>query len=269
MLLLNGLANPVKGLSPHRSVLLQLIQLSGAWMEAELTARRSMASQDLIRGALTYLNQRLRRALQESPALLSWLQQNEPAAQQFLLILCAKKFSAAPAAPLHPPQQTRPASPISDSAPPASTPLPPEPPPPAAAPDPEHVLDRALRDTRNQLIAAGQSQFATLLARNEDGIRQMSKLLVARLLRLLPEEDRSTAARRAYRGFVKDLHKRYPHFASTLPAFLQEYRLIFSLLTGRLIELLEPSASPVSAMEAESVSEDVECDEEAEEDSLE
>lgn len=97
----------------------------------------------------------------------------------------------------------------------------------------------------------------------------MSKLLVARLVRYLPQEDRSTAARRAYRGFVKDLHKRYPHYASTLPTFLQEYRLIFSLLTWRLIELIEPGASPGSPVVAKSLSEDAEFDEEAEEDSLE
>lgn len=93
--------NPVQSLSAQRRIFLKLVALSGAFIEAELTARGPARLPELIRGTLTHLKERAAQTTPHSATLLPWLQRNEQAAQQILLILCMKKFSDPAAAPLY------------------------------------------------------------------------------------------------------------------------------------------------------------------------
>lgn len=91
--------NPIQTLSAQRRIFLKLVALSGAFIEAELTARGPAQLPELIRGTLTHLKESATQTTAHSATLLPWLQHNEPAAQQILLILCMKKFSDPAAAP--------------------------------------------------------------------------------------------------------------------------------------------------------------------------
>lgn len=93
--------SPLQSLSAQRRAFLDLVALSGAWIEAELTARGPAPLPELIQGAMTYLKERVPKNPQYSSTLVPWLQRHEPAAQQILLILCMKKFSDPAASPLY------------------------------------------------------------------------------------------------------------------------------------------------------------------------
>lgn len=93
--------SPLQSLSAQRRIFLELVALSGAWLEAELTARGPAPLPELIHGALTYLKEQAPKNTQYSSTLAPWLQRHEQAAQQILLILCMKKFSDPAASPLY------------------------------------------------------------------------------------------------------------------------------------------------------------------------
>lgn len=93
--------SPLQSLSAQRRVFLDLVALSGAWLEAELIARGPAPMPELIEGAMTYLKDQIPKNPQYSATLAPWLQRHEQAAQQVLLILCMKKFSDPSASPLY------------------------------------------------------------------------------------------------------------------------------------------------------------------------
>ncbi len=93
--------SPLQSLSAQRRVFLDLVALSGAWLEAELTARGPLPLPQLIHGAMTYLKEQIPKNPRYSSTLVPWLQRHEQAAQQVLLILCMKKFSDPAASPLY------------------------------------------------------------------------------------------------------------------------------------------------------------------------